>query len=64
MCFGKIVITNLISAIRQIFVILDIYIRDVEDILIVTHFKSRKSVVYDVLFTFDIVKFRAELFEH
>ena len=57
-------ITNWISTIRQIGVILSIDLRDVEDLLVVTHFNSRESVGYDVVFTFDIFKFRAKLFEY
>ena len=57
-------ITNWISAIRQIIVILAIEIRDVEDILIVIHIKARESVGYDVVFTFDIFNFWAKLFEY
>ena len=57
-------ITNWISAIRKILVIVDIELRYVEDLLIVTHFKARESVGYGVVFTFDIFKFRAKLFEY
>ena len=57
-------ITNWISAIRQILVILAIELIDVEDLLIVTYFKARESVGYNVVFTFDIFKFRSKLFEY
>ena len=57
-------INNWISAVRQILVILAIEFRDVEDLLIVTHFKVRESVGYDVVFTLDIFKFSAKLFEY
>ena len=53
MCFGNIVITNWISTIRQIRVIVAIERRDVEDLLIVIHIKARESVGYDFVFTFD-----------
>ena len=57
-------ITNWISTIRQILVILAIELRDVDDILIITHFKARERVGYDVVFTFDLFKFWAKLFEY
>ena len=57
-------ITDWISAIRQILVITDIELRYVEDILIVTHLKARESVGNDVVFSFDIFQFRAKLFEY
>ena len=57
-------VTNQIRDIRQILVIVAIELRYIEDILIVNHFKSRESVGYDVIFTFDIFKFRAKLFEY
>ena len=41
-------ITNWISAVRQILFIVDIELRDVEDILIVNIFKARESVGNDV----------------
>ena len=53
-------INNWISTISQIRVIEAIDHRDVEDLLIVTHFKVRESVGYDVVFTLDIFKFRAK----
>ena len=56
--------TNWISTIRQIHVIVSLELRDVEYILIVTHFKARESVRYNVVFTFDIFKFRAKLFDY
>ena len=64
LCFGNIMITNWISAIRQILVIAAIEFRDVEDILIVTHFKARESVGNDVIFSFDIFQLRAKLFDY
>ena len=64
MCFGNIVITNLISTVEKIRVILAIELRYVEDLLIVTHFKGRESVGCDVVFTLDIFNFRAKLFEY
>ena len=57
-------ITNWISAFRQILVILSIELRDVEDLLIVTHFNARESVGNDVVLTFDIFQFRDKLFEY
>ena len=57
-------IKNWIGTVRHILVILAIEIRDVEDLLIVTHFKARESVGNDVVFNFDIFKFRAKLFEY
>ena len=57
-------ITNWISAVRHILVIAAIELRDVEDILIVTHIKARESVGNDVVFSFDIFQFRAKLFEY
>ena len=44
LCFGYIVRTDWISAIGNILVIVAIELRDVEDLLIVTHFKARESV--------------------
>ena len=53
LAFGSnIVITNWISTTRQILVIIAIELRDVEDLLIFTHFKAIESVGYDVVFTF------------
>ena len=52
------------STISHIRVIVAIELRDVEDILIVTHFKARDNVNFDVVLTFDIFKFRAKLFEN
>ena len=46
----------------QIRVIVAIEPRDVEDLLVVTHFKARESVGYDVVFTLNIYKFRTKLF--
>ena len=57
-------ITNWISAVRQILVIIAIDLRNVEDLLIVTHFKSIESVDNNVVFSFDIFQFRAKLFEY
>ena len=57
-------ITNWISAIGQILVILAIDLRDVEDLLIVTHLKARESVGNNVAFSFAIFQFRAKLFEY
>ena len=57
-------ITNWISTIRQILVILAIELRDVEDLFIVTHFKARESIGKDVIFSFDIFQFRAKLFKY
>ena len=56
-------ITTWISAIRQILVIVSIEFRDVDDLLIVTHFKARESIGKDVVFTFDIFQFRAKHFK-
>ena len=53
-----------ISTIGQIHVILAIELRDVEDISIVTHFKARESVGYNIISTFDIFKFREKIFEY
>ena len=64
MCFRNTVITNWISAIREILLIVAIELRDVVDLLIVTHFMARESVGYDVVFTFDIFRFRAKRFEY
>ena len=64
LCFGNIVITNWISAIRQILVIVAIELRDVEDLLIVTYFKAIERSSCDAVFTFDIFQFRAKLFEY
>ena len=50
-------IINWISTISQIIVILDIELRYVEYLLIFTHIKTRESVGYKVVFTFDIFKF-------
>ena len=50
--------------IMQILVILAIELRDVENLLIITHLEARESVGYDVVFTFDIFKFRYKLFEY
>ena len=57
-------ITNWIIAIRHIIVIVAIELRDVEDLMVVTHFKARESVGNDVVFTFDIFQFRAKLFKY
>ena len=57
-------ITNRISAIRQILVIVAIELRDVEDLLIVTLFKAIESVGNDVVFSLDIFQFRANFFEY
>ena len=57
-------ITNQISTIGQILVIVAIEIRDVEYLLVVTNVKARESVGYDVVLTFDIFKFWAKLFEY
>ena len=57
-------ITNWVGAVRQILVIVDIELRDVEDLLIFTFFKARESVGNDVVFTFDIFQLRAKLFEY
>ena len=57
-------ITNWISDIRQILVIVAIELRDVEDLFIVTNFKARESVGNGVVFTFDIFKFRSKLFKY
>ena len=57
-------ITNWIGAVRQILVILAIDLIDVEDLLIVTHFKARESVGNNVVFTFDEFQFRAKLFKY
>ena len=46
---------------QHIIVIVAIELRDVD--IIVTHIKARESVGYDVVFTFDIFKFWAKLFE-
>ena len=56
--------TNWISAVRQIFVIVAIELIEVEDLLIVTHFKARESVGNDVDLSFDIFQFRAKLFKY
>ena len=55
---------NWIGAVRQILVIVAIEFREVEDLLISTHFNARESVGNDVIFSFDIFKFRAKLFEY
>ena len=58
------VITNWIGAVRQILVTAAIEFRDVEDLLIWTLFKARESVGNDVIFSLDIFRFRAKLFEY
>ena len=55
---------NWISGIRKILVIISIELRDVEDLLIVPHIEAIESVGYDVIFTFDIFKLWAKLFEY
>ena len=57
-------ITNRINTFRQIHVIVATDLRYVEDLLIVTNFKARESVGYDVVFAFDIFMFRAKIFEY
>ena len=57
-------ITHWIGAVRQILVIIAIEFRDVEDILIWTLLKAKKSVGNDVIFSFDIFQLRAKLFEY
>ena len=57
-------ITNWIRVIRQILVVVAIELTYVEDLIIVTHFKGIEIVGYNVVFTFDILKFRAKLFEY
>ena len=57
-------ITNWISAIRQILVIEAIELRDVEDILIFTLLKGIESVGNEVVLCFDIFQFMAKLFEY
>ena len=57
-------ITNWIGAVRHILVILAIDLRDVEDLLIVTHFKARESVGNSVVLSSDIFQLRAKLFEY
>ena len=57
-------ITNWIGAVRHILIIVATELRDVEDVLIVTLFKAIESVGNDVVFTFDIFKFRAKLFKY
>ena len=57
-------ITNWISTIGKIRVIVLIELRDIEDILIVTHLKAIEIVGYNVVLTSDIFKFRAKLFEY
>ena len=47
-------ITNWIGAVRQILVIVAIELRDVKNLLIVTLFKARESVVNDVVLSFVI----------
>ena len=64
MCFGNIVITNWIGAVRKILVIVAIELIDVEDILIVANFKARESVGNGVILFIDIFQFRAKLFEY
>ena len=64
LCFGNVVIMNWIGAVRQILVIVAIELRDVEDLLIVTHFKARESVGNDVVLSFDIFQFRDKLFDY
>ena len=49
---------------QEILVIVAIELRDVEDILIVTHFKARERVSNDVVFSLDIFQFRAKIFEY
>ena len=49
---------------RHIRVIVATELRDVEDLLIVTHVKAIESVGYDIVFTFDIFKFRDKLLEY
>ena len=48
----------------RIRVIIAIELIDVEDLLIVTHFKARETVGYNVVFTFDTFKFREKFFEY
>ena len=55
---------NWISTVGQILVIKAIELRYVEDLLIVTHLKARESVGNDIVFIFDIFKFRAKLFKY
>ena len=57
-------ITNWISAVRQILVDVAIELRYVEDLLIWTLLKARESVGNDVIFSLDIFQFRAKLFEY
>ena len=57
-------ITNWISAVRQILFIVAIELRYVEDLLIFTHFKVIESFGNDVVLTFDIFQFRAKIFEY
>ena len=57
-------ITNWIGSVRQILVIIAIDLRDVEDLLIFTHFQARESVGNDVVLSFDIFQFRSKLFEY
>ena len=57
-------ITNWIITIRQIIVIIAIDLRDVEYLLIVTNLKARESVEYNVVFTFDILKFMAKIIQY
>ena len=61
MCFGNVVITNWIGAVRQILFIVAIELRDVDGLLIITIFKARESVGNDVVFSFDIFQFRAKI---
>ena len=64
LCFGDIVITNRIGAVRHILVTIAIEFRDVEDLLIWTLFKARESIGNDVILSFDIFQFRANLFKY
>ena len=57
-------ITNWIGAVRQILVIVAIEFRDVENLLILTIFKTRESVGNDVVLSLDIFQFRAKFFEY
>ena len=57
-------ITNWISAIRQIAVIIAIDPIYVDDLFIVTPLKARECIGYDVVFALDIFKVRAKLIEY
>ena len=57
-------ITNWIGSFRQILFIIAIELRDVEDLLILTIFKSGESVGNDVVLSFYIFQFRSKLFEY